>query len=231
VTARPTRSTSRRSSASHSSGRSPVPAAKIGIASNGPSSSATASISSHDSNGRISARRGSGLGTNLAGFSSISFQRTPAFKTCRNATIASCRCPSGSRFAQAPISSGSSSRRRTSPKAAVAFFVIAVKRAIVVRGGLMLGKVALDQRGDGPVPACSRERAEPSDVERVGQRVGGLALRLEAAPLASAAVLVAVAVGPGAAAEFVNLTTLDARHDRPLSSCPPSVRWRSVQYR
>jgi hypothetical protein len=61
----------------------------------------------------------------------MSFQRTAAFKTCLNATIASCRCPSGMRFAQAPISSGSNSRRRTSPKASVAFFVIALSRAMV----------------------------------------------------------------------------------------------------
>jgi hypothetical protein len=67
----------------------------------------------------------------LAGFSLICFQRTAAFRTCRNATIASWRCPSGIRFDQAPISSGSSSRSCTSPKAAVAFFDIAFKREIV----------------------------------------------------------------------------------------------------
>jgi hypothetical protein len=62
VTTRAARSTSRRESANHSSGLNPVPAAKTTSGPLGPSSSATASTSSHDSNGRISAGRGSGSG-------------------------------------------------------------------------------------------------------------------------------------------------------------------------
>ena len=64
-----------------------MPAAKTTSGPYGPSSSTTASTSDHVSNGRISSRRGSGFGTSLAGFSSITFQRTVAFSTCRSATI------------------------------------------------------------------------------------------------------------------------------------------------
>src|SRR5207247_2370737 len=62
-----------------------------------------------------------GFGTRLAGFSSISFQATPRFRTFRRACVASKRCPSGTVSRHAQIRSGESSARRTSPSAAVAF--------------------------------------------------------------------------------------------------------------
>jgi hypothetical protein len=79
------------------------------------------------------------------------------------------------------------------------------------RGGLMLVEVAVDEFGECPLAAGRDERPEPDAVERRVERVARFALRLEAADLAAAAV-VAVAVGPRAAAEFVDLATLNARH-------------------
>ena len=57
----------------------------------------------------------------LAGLSSISFQATARFSTCRSAWVASKRCPSGTVGRHAQTCSGESSARRTSPRPAVAF--------------------------------------------------------------------------------------------------------------
>jgi len=70
------RSTSRRSSAIHSHGRSPVSAANVGIARNAGRNSAPIASSSSSVNVGTSDRFGSGFGTATAGFSSSSFART-----------------------------------------------------------------------------------------------------------------------------------------------------------
>jgi hypothetical protein len=57
----------------------------------------------------------------LAGFSSISFQATARFSTCRMACVASNRCPSGIVSRHAKTCCGESSARSTPPSAAVAF--------------------------------------------------------------------------------------------------------------
>ncbi len=85
------RSTSPHSSANSSDGLSPVAAANTTIGPNrGPSRSATDRICAQESNGRCSRQRRPGFGTpRLAGFSSISFQATARFSTCRSACVAS----------------------------------------------------------------------------------------------------------------------------------------------
>jgi hypothetical protein len=72
--------------------------------------------------GRCSRQRRAGFGTpRLAGLSSISFHATARFSTCRSASVASKRCPSGTVSRHAQTCSGESSVRRTSPSSAVAF--------------------------------------------------------------------------------------------------------------
>ena len=117
------RSTSPCSSANSSEGLSPVAAANTTIGPKlGPSRSASDRICAQESNGRCSRQRRPGFGTpRLAGFSSISFQATARFSTCRSACVASKRCPSGTVSRHAQTCSGESSARRTSPSSAVAF--------------------------------------------------------------------------------------------------------------
>jgi len=87
----------------------------------GPIASASASSSTHDSNGRCSLRRGTGLSTpTLAGLLSIIPQATARWSTCRSAWVASKRWPGASVIRQAAISCEVSSPMRRSPKTAVA---------------------------------------------------------------------------------------------------------------
>ena len=114
---------SRHSSASHSPGRIPVAAAN---STSGPylepTAAATASTSSHDSNGRFSVRRRCGLSTpTLAGFTSIIPHSTARLSTWRSAWVVSKRCPTGIVIRKAAIAAGRNWPSRRSSNARTAF--------------------------------------------------------------------------------------------------------------